>query len=141
MFYKKGVLRNFTKFTGKHLCQSLFFNKVAVLSTSTLLKKRPWHSCFPVNFEKFLRTPFLTKHLRWLHLKMRFFTSFHCTKKWSFRSRISSVNVTKSGLVTFTPEILNGKLHFLCTVWYNMIRWSSQKFPPKKLLFSQFKVC
>ena len=25
---RKGVLRNFTKFTGKHLCQSLFFNKV-----------------------------------------------------------------------------------------------------------------
>ena len=32
---KKGVLRNFIKFTGKHLCQSLFFNV------------------------KFLRTPFL----------------------------------------------------------------------------------
>ena len=29
MFYKKGVLRNFAKFTGKHLCQRLFFNKVA----------------------------------------------------------------------------------------------------------------
>ena len=27
MFCKKGVLRNFAKFTGKHLCQSLFFNK------------------------------------------------------------------------------------------------------------------
>ena len=26
---EKGVLRNFSKFTGKHLCQSLFFNKVA----------------------------------------------------------------------------------------------------------------
>ena len=26
---RKGVLRNFTKFTGKYLCQSLFFNKVA----------------------------------------------------------------------------------------------------------------
>ena len=25
---KKGVFRNFSKFTGKHLCQSLFFNKV-----------------------------------------------------------------------------------------------------------------
>ena len=24
-----GVLKNFTKFTGKHLCQSLFLNKVA----------------------------------------------------------------------------------------------------------------
>ena len=28
---KKGVLRNFAKFTGKQLCQSLFFNKVAAL--------------------------------------------------------------------------------------------------------------
>ena len=32
VFCKKGVLRNFTKFTGKHLHQSLFFNKVAVLA-------------------------------------------------------------------------------------------------------------
>ena len=26
--FKIGVLKNFTKFTGKHLCQSLFFNKM-----------------------------------------------------------------------------------------------------------------
>ena len=32
VFYRKGVLRNFAKFTGKHLCQSLLFNKVAGLS-------------------------------------------------------------------------------------------------------------
>ena len=32
MFCKKGVLRNFAKFTGKHLCQRLFFNKVAGLA-------------------------------------------------------------------------------------------------------------
>ena len=31
MSVKKGGLRNFTKFTGKHLCKSLFFNKVAGL--------------------------------------------------------------------------------------------------------------
>ena len=31
VFCKKGVLRNYTKFTGKHLCQSLFFNKVSLL--------------------------------------------------------------------------------------------------------------
>ena len=31
VFCKKGVLRNFAKFTEKHLCQSLFFNKVARL--------------------------------------------------------------------------------------------------------------
>ena len=55
---KKGVLRNFTKFTEKHLCQGLFFNKVAGLRSPTLFKGRLWHRCFPVNFAKFLRTPF-----------------------------------------------------------------------------------
>ena len=29
VLWKEGVLKNFVKFTGKHLCQSLFFNKVA----------------------------------------------------------------------------------------------------------------
>ena len=56
MFCRKGVLNTFAKLTGKHLCQSLFFNKV-------LLKKRLWHRCFLVNFSKFLRTPFFTEHL------------------------------------------------------------------------------
>ena len=32
VFYVKRFFRNFTKFTGKHLWQSLFFNKVADLS-------------------------------------------------------------------------------------------------------------
>ena len=63
---KKGVLRNFKKFIGKHLCQSLSFNKVEGLRPETLLKKRLWHRCFPVNFVKFLRTPFLTEHVWWL---------------------------------------------------------------------------
>ena len=37
---------------------------------ATLLKKDSGKGvCFPVNFEKFLRTPFLTGHLRWLFLK------------------------------------------------------------------------
>ena len=58
IFCIKGVPRNFTKFTGKQLCQSLFFNKVA----------RLWYRCFPVNFAKLLRTPFFTEHLRWLLL-------------------------------------------------------------------------
>ena len=52
---EKGVLRSFTKSTGKRLCQSLFFNKVSGLRAATLLKKRLWYKCFPVNFSKFLR--------------------------------------------------------------------------------------
>ena len=63
VFYKKDVLKNFAKFREKHLCQSLFFNKVARLRSATLLKKRLWHRCFPVKFAKFLRTPFLTENL------------------------------------------------------------------------------
>ena len=40
VFYeKKGVLRNFAKFTGKRLCQSIFLNKVAGLRPAILLKK------------------------------------------------------------------------------------------------------
>ena len=39
--------------------QSLFFDKVAGLRPATLLKKRLWHRCSPVNFVKFLRTPSL----------------------------------------------------------------------------------
>ena len=56
---RKAVLRNFTKFTGKHLRQSLFFNIVEAsgLRLATLLNKRIWRRCFPVNFVKFLRTP------------------------------------------------------------------------------------
>ena len=55
---KNGVLKNFAKYTGKHLCQSLLFNKVAGFRPTNLLKKRLWHRCFPVNFTQFLRTPF-----------------------------------------------------------------------------------
>ena len=68
VFCKKGVLKDFTKFTEKHLCQSLFLSKVAGLRPVTLLKKRLWHRCFPVNYPKFLRTPFFTEHLWWLLL-------------------------------------------------------------------------
>ena len=59
---KNGILRNLTKLTGKkQLCQRLFFNKVGDLRPVALLKKRLWHRCFPVNFVKFLRTPFIYK--------------------------------------------------------------------------------
>ena len=48
---ENGVLRNFAKFTGKHLCQSLFFNKVTAqvfscefceISENTFFKEHLW---------------------------------------------------------------------------------------------------
>ena len=75
---RKGVLRNFAKFTWKHLCQSLFFNKVA--------------------------TPFFTEHLWWLLLEAGdFLNIFSCFgdfrglfpyKKFSYKKK-SNQNKTK----------------------------------------------
>ena len=54
----KGVLTNFAKFTGKHLCQSLF----------------------PVNFYEISIIPFIIQHLWWLLLN--FWNSFQlCYKR------------------------------------------------------------
>ena len=65
-FIIKSILRNFPKFTGKQLCQSLFFNKVAGLRL------------FPVTFAKFLRTPFLQNTSRRLLLKnLNLVSHFH----------------------------------------------------------------
>ena len=41
------ILRNFTKSTGKHLSQSLFFIKVAGLKPATLLKRASDTGVFP----------------------------------------------------------------------------------------------
>ena len=56
---KISIYKKFAKFTRNHLCQGLSFNKVAGLRSANLLKRDLWHMCFPVNFAKFLRTPFL----------------------------------------------------------------------------------
>ena len=48
MFFKAGVLKNFSNFTGKHLWWSLFLIKLQVLK----------HKCFPVKFEKFFKDTF-----------------------------------------------------------------------------------
>ena len=63
MFCKKGVLRNFSKFTRKHLCQRLFFNKVPIVRHATLLTKEALAQLFSCEFFEiskktfFYRTP------------------------------------------------------------------------------------
>ena len=56
---KKGVLRNFAKFTGKHLCQSLFFNKVAGLQ---LYRKETLAQVFSCEFCEISKNTFSTEH-------------------------------------------------------------------------------
>ena len=79
LFCKKRCSKvNFTKFAEKDLCESLFFNKVGNLRPATLLKKRLWYRCFPVNFVKFLRTPFIMEHLWWLLLSISILKLMGC---------------------------------------------------------------
>ena len=52
VFCEKGVLRNFAKFTGKHQCQSLFFNKVVGLrpEACNFIKKEALAQVFSCEF-------------------------------------------------------------------------------------------
>ena len=69
MFCEKGLLKNFTKFTEKHLCRSLIFNKVAGRRSTTLLKRGIQRSSFPVMFATLSKTPFLENTSRRLLLR------------------------------------------------------------------------
>ena len=62
VFYKKSALRNFTKFTGKHLCLSLFFNKVGGLGPATISKKR-LVQVLTFEFWEISKNIFSTEHL------------------------------------------------------------------------------
>ena len=56
VFCKKDVPKTFAKFTGKHLCQSVFFNKVA--GHATLLKKETLKQVFSCEFCKISKNTF-----------------------------------------------------------------------------------
>ena len=61
---RKGIIDNFTKFTWQHLCQGLFFNKVAGLRPTTLLKQETLTQALSCEFcESFEQTFFYRKSL------------------------------------------------------------------------------
>ena len=105
---KKGVLKNFAKSTGKHLCQSLFFN---------------------LNIAKFLRTPFLQNTSGQLFLPcsdwilvdpgpsiVRIRTHIYFTMRitWIWNACITAQK---------NEEILNNKNHFLYSVFSDSREW------------------
>ena len=91
VFCKKAVFKNFAKFSGKHLCESLFFNKVAGPRSATLLKKRLWYRCFPGVFPSLY-----IEYLRWLKIIILYYKS---------RSSHAEVFCKKGVLRNFTKFI------------------------------------
>ena len=113
MFCEKGVLKYFTKFTGKHLCQSLFLKKLqasvcnyikkenlAQASVYDYNKKENLAQVFSCEFCKILRTPLFIEHLRWLLLCFLLFlimVSKEQSKKSLKKTNLSQVMRTKKG--------------------------------------------
>ena len=58
---RKCILRNFGKFTGKHLCQSFYFNKVAGL-TCNFIKIETLAQVFSCEFSKIFKNNFFTEY-------------------------------------------------------------------------------
>ena len=63
VFCRKGVLRNFTKFTGKHLYQSLLFNKVEGQACN-FIKKEALAQVLSCEICETSKNTFSTEHLR-----------------------------------------------------------------------------
>ena len=81
---KKVLLKILQNFQEKHLCQSLFFNKV---TKETLA----------LNFAKFLRTPIFIEHLLWLLLNI--LKAVQTNSQTGIFDRQNIVNVSLSSLI------------------------------------------
>ena len=60
VFCKKGFLENIAKFTGKHLCQGLFFNKVW-----NFIKKETLEQVFSCVLCEIFKNTLFIENLRW----------------------------------------------------------------------------
>ena len=59
---KRDVLRNFAEFAGKHLCQSLFLNKVAGKACN-FIKQETLAQVFSYEFCEISKNTFFIEHL------------------------------------------------------------------------------
>ena len=114
MYCAKALLKNFAKLAGKYLRQSLFSNEVAGLRPATLLKKRLWYICFPVNFVEL----FFVEHFQWLLLEETVFygccitISEHPEPEAAFRMR-STKHLFKKASQSSQENICSGVLFIL----------------------------
>ena len=141
MFCKKGVLENFTKFTVKHLCQGLFFNKI-VGSGLQLIKKETLaqvNSCVFYEFFKstfFYRTPpMAASGLLFFYQNPNFLWVLHnkpLNKEYTQNIRCYTSTFDEFLVQTFfsVSFLLNRvKLIFLIksvNIWFNMNLWKNK---------------
>ena len=103
------------------------------LEPTTLLKKRLWHRCFPVNFVKFLWTPFYLEHLWRLLLSRLILTKhnsrFHILNICAKMLRSKVYSLLSRSLVLFT---LINRVSILISCTKNLLK-SIQVLRKKRL--------
>ena len=101
-------------------------------SVEKVIKKRLWHRCFPGDFAKSLRTPFLTEHLRRLLLlvKRPLENVINVLWKYYWRSSLSVRHMEQSiqglsneggalAIKLFTQQFLHLQRFFFCNTFLN----------------------
>ena len=104
MFYKKGVLRNFTKFTEKHLCQDLFFKGKDTLWNFSI---RAFHE---IQFQGHF-----TKHKKLSWNTFALVSKIHCVrfssiKKLCLQKKGVKCNIIKKYLLPIKQKQKNSKI-------------------------------
>ena len=82
--YKKAVLKNLTKFTGK-IYINVFFQKVADLKAYSFIEKGLQHRHYSVNIAKFVRTPIFKNICEWQLLTFNYFPTELTSALFVFR--------------------------------------------------------
>ena len=110
---KKGFLKNFAKFIGKHLCQSLVFNKVD--SSATLLKKR-LAQVFSYEFCEIFKNIFLIENLWWLLLIISdIWQGFQYASGIKYARVLSILGYSHNNIIIIVTNVI---IEEFLTVWF-----------------------
>ena len=105
-----------------------------------MLKKRLWHRRFPVNFTKFLGTPFLTEHLRWLLLKGR--SDFQTKGLKRERNRdLKSTAVNRNNITISCINAIKRPFHVSDNIYGSLSGLSCRCFFKIMNFFDGFRQC
>ena len=115
---KKKFWKNWNIHYWAYLCQTKVTSFLIINENedSGKTKKGLWHRCFPVNFTKFLRTPFLTEHIRWLFLQCaserahyQCITTFSNSwiKRWTLSQCLYHWNSRRTCLLLYEIRVLD----------------------------------
>ena len=111
VFCKKDVLKNFAKFTGKYLCQTLFFNKVAG-GACNFIKKEALAQMFSYEFCEISKNTFFYR----TRLVVAYGMIQSNVDALALKVYHQLISRHLFQIHSFTEKNLNGKLHFLCNV-------------------------